>query len=102
MLVWSFGYLIGLLRRGRDHGEWQAGDTERLFVDAGDIAVAAGLACAMSGVLASTTIWRDYHSGKITADQSACMLDHSGKHGEEALKSLRDDRRLRRASAIVN
>lgn len=33
-----------------------------------------------------------YHSGKITADQiSLYMLDHSGKPGQEALKSLRDD-----------
>ncbi len=44
LLVWSFGYLIGLLRRGRDPVSGKAGDTERLFVDAGDIAV-AGLAC---------------------------------------------------------
>lgn len=33
-----------------------------------------------------------YHSGKITADQiSLYMLDHSGKTGQEALKSLLDD-----------
>ncbi len=30
LLVWSFGYLIGLLRRGRDHGE-VAGKVIRLL-----------------------------------------------------------------------
>ncbi|ECI2704821.1 DUF4153 domain-containing protein, partial [Salmonella enterica] len=92
LLVWSFGYLIGLLRRGRDPGEWQ-----------GKVILSVSLlTLAILLLLASPVLdaWRisvnshmaRYHSGKITADQiSLYMLDHSGKTGREALKSLQDD-----------
>ncbi len=92
MLVWSFGYLIGLLRRGRDPGEWQ-----------GKVILSVSLLTLVILLLLASPVldvWRisvnshmaRYHSGKITADQiSLYMLDHSGKPGQEALKSLRDD-----------
>ncbi|EDZ9090819.1 DUF4153 domain-containing protein [Salmonella enterica] len=92
LLVWSFGYLIGLLRRGRDPGEWQ-----------GKVILSVSLLTLVILLLLASPVldvWRisvnshmaRYHSGKITADQiSLYMLDHSGKPGQEALKSLRDD-----------
>lgn len=92
LLVWSFGYLIGLLRRGCDPDEWQG----KVILSVSLLTLAILLLLA-SPVL---DVWRisvnshmaRYHSGKITADQiSLYMLDHSGKTGQEALKSLLDD-----------
>ncbi|EIB1341862.1 DUF4153 domain-containing protein, partial [Salmonella enterica] len=92
LLIWSFGYLSGLLRRGRDPGEWQ-----------GKVILSVSLLTLVILLLLASPVldvWRisvnshmaRYHSGKITADQvSLYMLDHSGKTGQEALKSLLDD-----------
>ncbi len=72
--------------------------TERLFVDAGDIAV-AGLACVLD-------VWRigvnshmaHYHLVKLLPDRiSLYMLDHSGKLAGSALEIVAGmTRRLRR------
>ncbi|EJL5625446.1 DUF4153 domain-containing protein [Salmonella enterica] len=92
LLIWSFGYLSGLLRRGRAPGEWQ-----------GKVILSVSLLTLVILLLLASPVldvWRisvnshmaRYHSGKITADQvSLYMLDHSGKTGQEALKSLLDD-----------
>lgn len=92
LLIWSFGYLVSLLRRGRDPGEWQ-----------GKVILSVSLlTLALLLLLASPVldVWRisvnshmaRYHSGKITADQvSLYMLAHSGKTGREALKALQND-----------
>lgn len=92
LLVWSFGYLLSLLRRGRDPGEWQ-----------GKVILSVSLLMLTILLLLASPVldvWRisvnshmaRYHSGKITADQvSLYMLAHGGKAGREALKSLQDD-----------
>ncbi|AXE02000.1 DUF4153 domain-containing protein [Salmonella enterica subsp. houtenae] len=92
LLIWSFGYLSGLLRRGRDPGERQ-----------GKVILSVSLLTLVILLLLASPVldvWRisvnshmaRYHSGKITADQvSLYMLEHSGKTGQEALKSLLDD-----------
>ncbi|WP_411901177.1 DUF4153 domain-containing protein, partial [Salmonella enterica] len=74
LLVWSFGYLIGLLRRGRDPGEWQ-----------GKVILSVPLLpLVILRLLASPVldVWRirvtrhhaRYLRGTITADQNSLYI----------------------------
>lgn len=92
LLIWSLGYLVSILRRGRNplDVQWK---------------VIAGISLLASGLLILLTspvidVWRisvnshmgRYYSGKITADQvSLYMLDRSGKPGRAALEALQND-----------
>lgn len=92
LLVWSFGYLASILRRGRNPLELQ-----------GPVILGVSLlALGLLVLLLSPVIdaWRIsvnshmglYHSGKIKPDQvSLYMLDHSGKPGRAALEALQKD-----------
>ncbi|PHK80037.1 DUF4153 domain-containing protein, partial [Salmonella enterica subsp. enterica serovar Typhimurium] len=69
VLVWSFGYLICLLRRVRDPGEWQV----KVILSVSLLTLVILLLLA-STVLYVTRIsvhshMASYHSGKITAHQ---------------------------------
>lgn len=92
LLVWSFGYLASILRRGRNPLELQGP------VILGVSLLALGLLVLLSSPVIDT--WRIsvnshmglYHSGKIKPDQvSLYMLDHSGKPGRAALEALQKD-----------
>ena len=92
LLVWSFGYLASILRRGRNPLELQGP------VILGVSLLALGLLVLLSSPVIDA--WRisvnshmgRYYSGKITADQvSLYMLDHSGKPGRAALEALQKD-----------
>ena len=92
LLVWSFGYLASILRRGRNPLELQ-----------GKVILCVSLLALGLLVLLSSPVidaWRIsvnshmglYHSGKIKPDQvSLYMLDHSGKPGRAALEALQKD-----------
>ncbi|MCX8986885.1 DUF4153 domain-containing protein [Citrobacter portucalensis] len=92
LLVWSFGYLASILRRGRNPLELQ-----------GPVILSVSLLALGLLVLLSSPVidaWRIsvnshmglYHSGKIKPDQvSLYMLDHSGKPGRAALEALQKD-----------
>lgn len=92
LLVWSFGYLASILRRGRNPLELQ-----------GPVILGVSLLTLGLLVLLSSPVidaWRIsvnshmglYHSGKIKPDQvSLYMLDHSGKPGRAALEALQKD-----------
>ncbi|HGY3369032.1 DUF4153 domain-containing protein [Citrobacter freundii] len=92
LLVWSFGYLASILRRGRNPLELQ-----------GPVILGVSLLALGQLVLLSSPVidaWRIsvnshmglYHSGKIKPDQvSLYMLDHSGKPGRAALEALQKD-----------
>lgn len=93
LLVWSVGYLIGLLRRREDPSP-----------QLGRVNLAVSLLGLVLLVLLYTPMldsWRisvnshmgRYHSGKINADQvSLYMLSHSGKPGRAALLELQQDK----------
>ncbi|ELM6925124.1 DUF4153 domain-containing protein [Citrobacter freundii] len=92
LLVWSFGYLASILRRGRNPLELQG------TVILGVSLLALGLLVLLSSPVIDA--WRIsvnshmglYHSGKIKPDQvSLYMLDHSGKPGRAALEALQKD-----------
>ena len=92
LLVWSFGYLASILRRGRNPLELQGP------VILGVSLLTLGLLVLLSSPVIDT--WRIsvnshmglYHSGKIKPDQvSLYMLDHSGKPGRAALEALQKD-----------
>ena len=92
LLVWSFGYLASILRRGRNPLELQG------KVILGVSLLALGLLVLLSSPVIDA--WRIsvnshmglYHSGKIKPDQvSLYMLDHSGKPGRAALEALQKD-----------
>ena len=92
LLVWSFGYLASILRRGRNPLELQGP------VILGVSLLALGLLVLLSSPVIDA--WRIsvnshmglYHSGKIKPDQvSLDMLDHSGKPGCAALEALQKD-----------
>ncbi|WII76990.1 DUF4153 domain-containing protein [Citrobacter portucalensis] len=92
LLVWSFGYLASILRRGRKMLELQGP------VILGVSLLALGLLVLLSSPVIDA--WRIsvnshmglYHSGKIKPDQvSLYMLDHSGKPGRAALEALQKD-----------
>lgn len=92
LLVWSFGYLASILRRGRNPLELQRP------VILGVSLLALGLLVLLSSPVIDA--WRIsvnshmglYHSGKIKPDQvSLYMLDHSGKPGRAALEALQKD-----------
>lgn len=92
LLVWSFGYLASILRRGRNPLEIQG------KVILGVSLLALGLLVLLSSPVIDA--WRIsvnshmglYHSGKIKPDQvSLYMLDHSGKPGRAALEALQKD-----------
>ena len=92
LLVWSFGYLASILRRGRNPLELQG------QVILGVSLLALGLLVLLSSPVIDA--WRIsvnshmglYHSGKIKPDQvSLYMLDHSGKPGRAALEALQKD-----------
>lgn len=92
LLVWSFGYLASILRRGRNPLELQRP------VILGVSLLALGLLVLLSSPVIDA--WRIsvnshmglYHSGKIKPDQvSLYMLDHSGKPGRVALEALQKD-----------
>lgn len=92
LLVWSFGYLASILRRGRNPLELQGP------VILGVSLLALGLLVLLSSPVIDA--WRIsvnshmglYHSGKIKPDQvSLYMLDHSGKSGRAALEALQKD-----------
>lgn len=93
LLVWSVGYLIGLLRRREDPSP-QLGRV--------NLAVSLlGLALLFLLYTPVLDSWRisvnshmsRYHSGKINADQvSLYMLSHSGKPGRAALLELQQDK----------
>lgn len=92
LLVWSFGYLASILRRGRNPLELQGP------VILGVSLLALGLLVLLSSPVIDA--WRIsvnshmglYHSGKIKPDQvSLYMLDHSGKPGRVALEALQKD-----------
>ena len=92
LLVWSFGYLASILRRGRNPLELQGP------VILGVSLLALGLLVLLSSPVIDA--WRIsvnshmglYHSGKIKPDQvSLYMLDHSGKPGRAALEVLQKD-----------
>ncbi|MBJ9839219.1 DUF4153 domain-containing protein [Citrobacter freundii] len=92
LLVWSFGYLASILRRGRNPLELQ-----------GPVILGVSLLTLGLLVLLSSSVidaWRIsvnshmglYHSGRIKPDQvSLYMLDHSGKPGRAALEALQKD-----------
>ncbi|MDE9615888.1 DUF4153 domain-containing protein [Citrobacter portucalensis] len=92
LLVWSFGYLASILRRGRNPLELQ-----------GPVILGVSLLTLGLLVLLSSPVidaWRIsvnshmglYHSGRIKPDQvSLYMLDHSGKPGRAALEALQKD-----------
>ncbi|URR13342.1 DUF4153 domain-containing protein [Citrobacter portucalensis] len=92
LLVWSFGYLASILRRGRNPLELQR-----------PVILGVSLLALGQLVLLSSPVidaWRIsvnshmglYHSGKIKPDQvSLYMLDHSGKPGRVALEALQKD-----------
>lgn len=93
LLVWSVGYLIGLLRHRDDPSP-----------HLGQVNLAVSLLGIVLLFLLYTPVldsWRisvnshmsRYHSGKITADQvSLYMLSHSGKPGRAALLELQQDK----------
>lgn len=92
LLVWSFGYLASILRRGRNPLELQGP------VILGVSLLALGLLVLLSSPVIDA--WRIsvnshmglYHSGKIKPDQvSLYMLDRSGKVGRAALQALQKD-----------
>jgi len=92
LLVWSFGYLASILRRGRNPLELQGP------VILGVSLLALGLLVLLSSPVIDA--WRIsvnshmglYHSGKIKPNQvSLYMLDHSGKPGRAALEALQKD-----------
>ncbi|BBV43892.1 DUF4153 domain-containing protein [Citrobacter portucalensis] len=92
LLVWSFGYLASILRRGRNPLELQGP------VILGVSLLALGLLVLLSSPVIDA--WRIsvnshmglYNSGKIKPDQvSLYMLDHSGKPGRAALEALQKD-----------
>ena len=93
LLVWSVGYLIGLLRRREDPSP-QLGLV--------NLAVSLlGLALLFLLYTPVLDSWRisvnshmsRYHRGKINADQvSLYMLSHSGKPGRAALLELQQDK----------
>ncbi|MDE9619040.1 DUF4153 domain-containing protein [Citrobacter portucalensis] len=92
LLVWSFGYLASILRRGRNPLELQGP------VILGVSLLALGLLILLSSPVID--VWRIsvnshmglYHSGKIKPDQvSLYMLEHSGKPGRAALEALQKD-----------
>ncbi|ELQ7905021.1 DUF4153 domain-containing protein [Citrobacter freundii] len=92
LLVWSFGYLVSILRRGRNPLELQGP------VILGVSLLALGLLVLLSSPVIDA--WRIsvsshmglYLSGKIKPDQvSLYMLDHSGKPGRAALEALQKD-----------
>ncbi|MGV4097336.1 DUF4153 domain-containing protein [Citrobacter freundii] len=92
LLVWSFGYLASILRRGRNPHELQGP------VILGVSLLALGLLVLLSSPVIDA--WRIsvsshmglYLSGKIKPDQvSLYMLDHSGKPGRAALEALQKD-----------
>ena len=92
LLVWSFGYLASILRRGRNPLALQGP------VILGVSLLALGLLVLLSSPVIDA--WRIsvnshmglYHSGKIKPDQvSLYMLDHSGKPGRAALEALQKD-----------
>ena len=92
LLVWAFGYLASILRRGRNPLELQGP------VILGVSLLALGLLVLLSSPVIDA--WRIsvnshmglYHSGKIKPDQvSLYMLDHSGKPGRAALEALQKD-----------
>ncbi|HAU4301831.1 TPA: DUF4153 domain-containing protein [Citrobacter freundii] len=92
LLVWSFGYLASILRRGRNPLELQGP------VILGVSLLALGLLVLLSSPVIDA--WRIsvsshmglYLSGKIKPDQvSLYMLDHSGKPGRAALEALQKD-----------
>lgn len=92
LLVWSFGYLASILRRGRNPLELQGP------VILGVSLLALGLLVLLSSPVIDA--WRIsvnshmglYHSGKIKPDQvSLYMLDHSAKPGRAALEALQKD-----------
>ena len=92
LLVWSFGYLASILRRGRNPLELQGPAILGVSL------LALGLLILLSSPVIDA--WRIsvnshmglYHSGKIKPDQvSLYMLDHSGKPGRAALEALQKD-----------
>ncbi|QMN51840.1 DUF4153 domain-containing protein [Citrobacter freundii] len=92
LLVWSFGYLASILRRGRNPLELQGS------VILGVSLLTLGLLVLLSSPVIDA--WRIsvnshmglYHSGRIKPDQvSLYMLDHSGKPGRAALEALQKD-----------
>nr|EHL6941334.1 DUF4153 domain-containing protein [Citrobacter freundii]EHL6951039.1 DUF4153 domain-containing protein [Citrobacter freundii] len=92
LLVWSFGYLASILRRGRNPLELQGP------VILGVSLLALGLLVLLSSPvidawrISVNSHMRLYHSGKIKPDQvSLYMLDHSGKPGRAALEALQKD-----------
>ena len=92
LLVWSFGYLASILRRGRNPLELQGP------VILGVSLLALGLLVLLSspvidaGRISVNSHMGLYHSGKIKPDQvSLYMLDHSGKPGRAALEALQKD-----------
>ena len=92
LLVWSFGYLASILRRGRNPLELQGP------VILGVSLLALGLLVLLSSpvidawCISVNSHMGLYHSGKIKPDQvSLYMLDHSGKPGRAALAALQKD-----------
>lgn len=92
LLVWSFGYLASILRRGRNPLELQGP------VILGVSLLALGLLVLLSSpvidawCISVNSHMGLYHSGKIKPDQvSLYMLDHSGKPGRAALEALQKD-----------
>lgn len=92
LLVWSFGYLVSILRRGRNPLEIQG------KVILGVSLLALGLLVLLTSPVIDA--WRisvnshmeRYYSGKIKADQvSLYMLNRSGKPGRAALEALQKD-----------
>lgn len=92
LLVWSFGYLASILRRGRNPLELQGPAILGVSL------LALGLLVLLSSPVIDA--WRIsvnshmglYHSGKIKPNQvSLYMLDHSGKPGRAALEALQKD-----------
>lgn len=92
LLVWSFGYLASILRRGRNPLELQGS------VILGVSLLTLGLLVLLSSPVIDA--WRIsvnshmglYHSERIKPDQvSLYMLDHSGKPGRAALEALQKD-----------
>ncbi|HAT7593689.1 DUF4153 domain-containing protein [Citrobacter sp. TBCS-15] len=92
LLVWAFGYLASILRRGRNPLAFQ-----------GQVILCVSLLALGLLILLSSPVidaWRisvnshmgRYHSGKIKPDQvSLYMLDRSGKPGRAALEALQKD-----------
>lgn len=92
LLVWSFGYLVSILRRGRNPLEIQG----KVILDVSLLAL--GLLVLLTSPVIDA--WRisvnshmeRYYSGKIKADQvSLYMLNRSGKPGRAALEALQKD-----------